>query len=723
MTQPSTSGKKKVAVLGCGMGSIAAMYSLTQRPEDRDKYEITAYQMGWRVGGKGASGRNMDVGARIEEHGLHIWFGFYANAFKVMADAYKELGRDPSMPLATIESAFTPHDFIVLMDDYKNEWRSPWQYSFPADSKKPWLDDDDLPSLYCLLAYAVTGLTQMLEAGLFGKKARCSDSDPTAHDHPKGGWWERIKEFCEAVDQKIHEAEIVPATALLGVLACALQSIDKKKGSLIDEALVEVDKGLIDLLTKIRTWLWDAYGCHVDDDTARECLVLGDATLTGAIGMIQDRVYMNGIFSIDDVELSDWLTKHGSHPITLTSPLVRALYDNIFAYENGDVSKPNAAAGTSLLWVLRMILTYKGHIMWKMNAGMGDTIFTPFYQVLQKRGVTFNFFNCVTNLGLNATKDAIETIDVMQQVDLTVDAYNPLVDVKNLPCWPNQPNWEQIKDGEQFRAQGVNLEQVVTPYAGRQPKTLRVGEDFDIVVLGIPVAVLPTITQELYDNSAKPAWKTMVDNIATVQTQAYQLWINQPLQNLGWIAGDKSPVLGTYVELIDTYADMSQLLPVEDPPASDNVQNIAYFCGAMPDTATQAEADALAYKNSLDNLTSAMPALWRNLKNANGDINWDLLVDATNANGEDRFKAQFVRSNWTGTERYTLSVAGSTKYRLKADESGYSNLFLAGDWTQNDFNSGCIEASTMSGMQASRAICGYPERIVGEPPDIWEGAR
>ena len=33
-----------------------------------------------------------------------------------------------------------------------------------------------------------------------------------------------------------------------------------------------------------------------------------------------------------------------------------------------------------------------------MNAGMGDTIFAPIYEVLKRRGVTFNFFHRVTSL-------------------------------------------------------------------------------------------------------------------------------------------------------------------------------------------------------------------------------------------------------------------------------------------------------------------------------------
>ena len=720
---PADAGRKtKIAVLGSGMGAIAAMYSLTQRQEDRDRYEITCYLRGWRVGGKGASGRNMDMGARIEEHGLHIWFGFYDNAFTVMRDAYKELNRPPSMPLATIEQAFLPHDFVVLMDTYKNEWRTPWQYSFPPNGELTG-GSSDLPSFWSLAGLAIDGLAMMLKVQLLDVFHPCSGVLPDAHDHPKEGWWDKIKAAVGDIDIALLEMETVPARLMLGLVLAVVKTVDHTKNALADEILHGIELGIIEVLKKVRAWLWSTYGCHVDDDAAREALVLGDVSLTTIIGMMTDQVRVNGIFSIDDVELSAWLTSHGAREVTLHSPVVRALYDNIFAYEHGDVNKPNAAAGTSLLWLMRMLFSYRGHLMYKMNAGMGDTVFTPFYQVLQQRGVQFNFFNCVTNLGLDSDGSTIETIQVMQQVDLAVEQYNPFVMVKELPCWPNETNWDQIVDGARFKAENVNLNHIVTPYEGREPRTLTRGQDFDLVVLGIPVAVLPGITSELYNNTAKPAWKAMCDNVATVQTQAYQVWSNETIAALGWIDGVESPVVGTYVELIDTYADMSQLIPVEDQPASENVQSIAYFCGAMPDTATQADADALANANSLSMLVNDMPRLWKNLRTADGKINWNHFVDPNNQLGAERWTSQYVRANWTGTERYTLSTAGSTKYRLKPDQSGYANLYLAGDWTDNHFNSGCIEASTMSGMQASRAICGYPQTIVGESPDLWEGDR
>ena len=91
------SKKTKVAILGGGVGAMAAAWELTSTPERRAKYDVTVHQLGWRLGGKGASGRNAAEGQRIEEHGLHIWMGFYENAFRVMRACYEELGRPPTV--------------------------------------------------------------------------------------------------------------------------------------------------------------------------------------------------------------------------------------------------------------------------------------------------------------------------------------------------------------------------------------------------------------------------------------------------------------------------------------------------------------------------------------------------------------------------------------------------------------------------------------------------
>ena len=74
-------------------------------------------------------------------------------------------------------------------------------------------------------------------------------------------------------------------------------------------------------------------------------------------------------------------------------------------------------------------------------------------------------------------------------------------------------------------------------------------------------------------------------------------------------------------------------------------------------------------------------------------------MDLAKQNGAARFDSQFWRANIDPSERYVLSVTGSSKTRLRADQTGFENLFFAGDYTNNGINAGCMEAAVISGFQ------------------------
>ena len=63
-----------------------------------------------RWAGDSAGKSTPDSGAhdRIEEHGLHLWFGFYENTFRLIRECYDELDRDLDAPLAHVDDAFRP---------------------------------------------------------------------------------------------------------------------------------------------------------------------------------------------------------------------------------------------------------------------------------------------------------------------------------------------------------------------------------------------------------------------------------------------------------------------------------------------------------------------------------------------------------------------------------------------------------------------------------------
>jgi uncharacterized protein with NAD-binding domain and iron-sulfur cluster len=54
---------------------------------------------------------------------------------------------------------------------------------------------------------------------------------------------------------------------------------------------------------------------------------------------------------------------------------------------------------------------------------------------------------------------------------------------------------------------------------------------------------------------------------------------------------------------------------------------------------------------------------------------------------------------------------------LQPGASGYTNLFLAGDWTDYGLNLGCFEGAVMSGLMAANAITGDPRPILRNPFD------
>ncbi len=131
--------KQRVAVLGSGLGSLSTLMALTGQPDWQNQYEITVYQMGWRIGGKGASGRNATKGRRIEEHGLHVWMGCYHNAFEMIKKGYDECKAHhltPTSPFQEWTDAFKPNCLVTVMDEFNGTWK-PWTIVFPTNGEVP----------------------------------------------------------------------------------------------------------------------------------------------------------------------------------------------------------------------------------------------------------------------------------------------------------------------------------------------------------------------------------------------------------------------------------------------------------------------------------------------------------------------------------------------------------------------------------------------------------
>jgi uncharacterized protein with NAD-binding domain and iron-sulfur cluster len=692
---------RRVAVLGGGVGGVVTAFALTNTEELRSRFSVTLYQRGWRLGGKGASGRNADIGQRIEEHGLHIWFGFYDNAFRLMRECYEELGRPPGTPLATLEDAFHPASVTVLFDKQGNEWVSHEQRT-PSNPLQPG-ESLDMPSFWKIVEQGI-GMLAWRHAEVAGNPT--PSKAPGCMPKLLSDVWHFLRPV---------ERLAVDASRVIAKLAGELERAPHHEGLLCR------------LLEDLRHVVWVELSEPrvASDPDVRFYWTSVDMFVSIMLGILRDGVLDDGFDAINDVEFSAWLARHGASALTIgilpemRAPVLRGSYDAAFAFEAGQLTQATVAAGTAVHIMLRWLFTYHGAFYYKMCSGMGDTVFAPYYEVLRRRGVDIQFFHWATRLGVDGDAMRISEIDVVPQVDLTVDAYEPLVDVAGLPCWPNEPVWCQLKDGEKLKSDHVDFDTTSNPL-NQTTKTLRVGEDFDDVVLAIPVGALPAICDELIKDARNPKFRTMIESSRTVATQAFQLWLREDSEHLGWKAGMWS-ISGTYVEPLDTYSDMTQVLTTETWPSDSEVKSIAYMCGVLDDREgeTAEQSAARAKENAFEYVRTNTGAIWPKAVGPDGALPYDLLaVIDDKIQGKARFDAQYFRANVDTSERYVLSPPSLISHRLAADESGYDNLFLAGDWTRNGLDAGCVEAATMSGLQAARALIGEGVKVVGED-DSW----
>ena len=88
--------------------------------------------------------------------------------------------------------------------------------------------------------------------------------------------------------------------------------------------------------------------------------------------------------------------------------------------------------------------------------------------------------------------------------------------------WPAEPLFDQLEGGADAYSD-VRFEALRVRPRTPRTVTLRVGEDFDLVVMGMSVASLPDVTKEIA--ATDPRFQAMLDHAETVATQALQVWM------------------------------------------------------------------------------------------------------------------------------------------------------------------------------------------------------
>ena len=738
--------KEKIAVLGGGCAAMAAVFALTDRKDWRQKYEITVYQPGWRLGGKGASGRNARAGERIQEHGLHVWSGFYENAFWLMRKCYAELNRPTTHPLATAFAAFQPHHYAGLSRRVEGEWFY-WKGYLPHDTGLPgdFIDPASgepkagVRSPWEMMSELILWATQYLQTTSNTAKVRAPDLTEEKNwlirtfiwgrQRKARNWLERIAQWIENI------VVLIASYRVLLAFRAASRYHDRadlrpqsRKVHLHTDAPYQ---RLARRLECLQRWSgMKLRGLATAQSDEQSFYVMIDLAMAMMIGMLKDGVIAHGFDVIDDKDLREWLRFHGAHPTSVGSSTVGSAYSYLFSFEDGEPLNPDKqrlAAGVALRLMMRLLLCSRGGSFWKMRAGMGDVVFAPIYEVLKKRGVNFRFFHRVLEIKTDDGKQ-VDEILIGRQADLKngEPGYAPLKDIKGIPCWPAEPDYDQLVQGDELRQKyrdtPCDLDSGYTDWPDVAKFTLKRGEHFDRVVLGISIGALDPMCRTLLAHSVP--LDEAVKHIKTVRTQSVQLWMNPDLRGLGWWL--PPAIITSYGEPFDTWADMSELLEREAWSDDDFPKSIGYFCGVMKDDADgikppspqpglEAAAEQQVRRNAAEWFAQFTGELWPDAtRDRTTALDYNLLYRPGGGTPDERFEYQWFRANIDPSSRYVLALPGTTRYRLHAHESGFDNLVLAGDWLHTGLNYGCVESAVIGGLQAARAICKYPSLIYGE---------
>jgi uncharacterized protein with NAD-binding domain and iron-sulfur cluster len=669
-------GKIKIAIVGGGVGALTAAFELTEHNKIKELYDITVYTLGWRLGGKCAVGRNEEEHWRAEEHGLHVWAGFYDNAFDLVQRCYSGLGR----PDFAWRNHFEGLNHLTIMERSGDEW-NPWLLQVTPNNLTPGAGPQRVAPLDFVKAVTAWVWQRYATSGL--------------RDHLG-------TERMEATRQRLALTNTLPLDGRR--LNSAHKTTVVSQLSLCLEELGTIDREAL----------------RIDDDLHHNAILI-QLGLAIARGIINDDVFIYGFDHIDHFEWSEWLALNGcTKDLGLNSAPVRACYDYVFGYVKG---KPEVGAGTGTRALLRFLLNYKGSVLYTLRSTMGDFLFAPLYELLHKRNVKFEFFHRLDKLCLSQDGKAVDRIVFRRQVKLKnpEGEYCPLVDVPGgFRSWPTHPRYDQIVNGDDLAT--FDLESAWTDWdANLPPRTLELKKDFDVLVLAVGLGALKPICEELTTRYPK-TWGQLLHNVVTTQTIGVQLWLKPSTQDLGW--PDPRTVLTAFADPLNTWGDNSQLTAMETWPDKLAPGSLGYFVGTFPDAdeipvpgpdPAFPQSEQLRVKQIVRSwIETQLPVLWPAAQDPQTGFKWNLLVAPIDSIGPARLDAQYLRPNINPSDRYVLSVPGSVKYRLAANGSGVRNLYLAGDWVRTGLNAGCVEAAVMAGRAAARAITGVNMPIPGE---------
>jgi uncharacterized protein with NAD-binding domain and iron-sulfur cluster len=436
---------------------------------------------------------------------------------------------------------------------------------------------------------------------------------------------------------------------------------------------------------------------------AREIVAFAATLLKG---VLEDVVIGGCSFDdLDDQDFREWMASHRIFglPDVSETAIMQVPYDGVFAYEGRDQTRPRLSAGIAARGLLKLVSDYEIAPYFAMTAGMGECVFAPLYEVLKRRGVTFEFLSKVKEVTIDGGRVAEVAYARQAEVVAGPMAYNPMISAGRIPSFRPTPDLTQLVSPAPIDGKDPYSDSV-TCQSGPDVR-LRVDTNFDWVVCALPAPVTANVLRGHLDY--RPLAR--IKSIPTVATLHVQTWFNNATSALGWTS--RAQVLGGFPQPLNSMHMRDAYLSIESWIGPEIPRGLLYMSGPFgagwdvdasdPPSRERAEAAARAeaYTFVRDELWRAMPSA----KIGTPPYFDERFLFAPTAPHKP-MTDQVVRANIDISSRYVLASPGGLRNRPATASSGVANLRLAGDWTRNGIDIPCVEGAVVSALAAASSI-------------------
>ena len=387
-----------------------------------------------------------------------------------------------------------------------------------------------------------------------------------------------------------------------------------------------------------------------------------------------------------------------------------------FAYEDGDVAAP-ALRGRAALrgCAAQLFFTYRGAFFWRMQAGMGDVVFAPLYEVLQAARRALRVLPSPAQRrardGATAGEHATSrrSSSTCRRACTAAASTSRSSTCDGLPCWPSAGLRRSSRRRAPARARARDFESHWEQRRAGDADASRSGATSTSSCSASGVGALPHVCARA-GRARRRAGATMVDAREDGADAGVPVWLRRAWASS---AGTHAPVNLSGLRRAVRHLGRHEP-PVRRGTWRDAARPIAYFCSVLPDAGGRDAATPSVLPRSASEvrrnadpfLDRDVGHLWPGAVRATGGFRWELLVAPTPATrGAQRERARFDTSSGPRTSTRATATCcrcpGSIAYRISPLDMTLRQPDHRRRLDRRGFNAGCVEAAVMSGRLAA----------------------